>query len=76
LQAGTDLGSIFGKLKEKYRSHPVNTEDGLRIEFGNDWVHLRASNTEPIIRIIAESNMETTAANIAHRLIQDIREFI
>jgi phosphomannomutase len=52
----------------------VNTEDGLRIEFENDWVHLRSSNTEPIIRIIAESNFETTATNIANRLMHDIKE--
>ena len=54
----------------------MNTEDGLKIEFDNDWVHLRTSNTEPIIRIYAESNFETTAKNIAQRLMQDIREFI
>ena len=48
--------------------------DGLKIEFDNDWVHLRPSNTEPIIRIYAESNLQTTAANIAKRLMQDINE--
>jgi phosphomannomutase len=52
----------------------VNTEDGLKIEFENDWVHLRPSNTEPIIRIYAESDFETKANNIAQRLMQDIRE--
>jgi len=52
----------------------LNTIDGLRIEFDNDWVHLRSSNTEPIIRIIAESNFETTANNIASKLIRDIQE--
>jgi phosphomannomutase len=45
-----------------------------RIEFENDWVHLRASNTEPIIRVIAESNFETTANIIALRIMQDIKE--
>jgi phosphomannomutase len=74
LDKGLDLDSIFSKIKTKYKSHPVNTEDGLRIEFDNDWVHLRSSNTEPIIRIIAESNFETTANNIALRLMHDIRE--
>ena len=62
-------------LQNKYKKQPVNTEDGLKIEFDNDWVHLRTSNTEPIIRIYAESNFETTANNIAVRLMQDIREF-
>jgi phosphomannomutase len=76
MEQGLDLNQIFDKIRKKYKSHPVNTEDGLRIEFENDWVHLRSSNTEPIIRIIAESNFETTAANIANRLMHDIREFI
>jgi phosphomannomutase len=70
----TNLDVVFEKLKEKYKSNPLNTIDGLRIEFDNDWVHLRPSNTEPIIRIIAESNFETTANNIASKLIRDIQE--
>jgi phosphomannomutase len=70
----TNLNLVFEKLKEKYKSNPLNTIDGLRIEFDNDWVHLRSSNTEPIIRIIAESNFETTANNIASKLIRDIQE--
>lgn len=76
LQNGIDVGGIFEKIKRKYKNQPANTEDGLKIEFDNDWVHLRTSNTEPIIRIYAESNFETTANNIAQRLMQDIKEFI
>lgn len=75
-ESGIDLEAVFELLKKKYKSQPLNTEDGLRIEFDNDWVHLRSSNTEPIIRVIAESNFETTARNIATRLIHDIREFM
>lgn len=74
LEQGLDLALIFEHIRTKYKSHPINTEDGLRIEFENDWVHLRSSNTEPIIRVIAESNFETTANNIALRIMQDIRE--
>ncbi|MCO5235944.1 MAG: phosphoglucosamine mutase [Chitinophagaceae bacterium] len=74
LEAGVDVKEIFEKIKAKYKNQPVNTEDGLKIEFDNDWVHLRTSNTEPIIRIYAESNFESTANNIAMRLMQDIRE--
>ncbi|MFI5130042.1 MAG: phosphoglucosamine mutase [Chitinophagales bacterium] len=76
LENGFDLNSIFDNIKKKYKNNPVNTEDGLKIEFGNDWVHLRTSNTEPIIRIYAESDFESKANNIAHRLMQDIREFM
>jgi phosphomannomutase len=74
LTPGVNLSSIFEQIKKKYKKNPINTEDGLKIEFDNDWVHLRSSNTEPIIRIYAESNSETVAANIAKRLMDDIKE--
>ncbi len=74
LTPGFDLNKIFDHIKKKYKKYPINTEDGLKIEFENDWVHLRTSNTEPIIRIYAESNFETTAANIAQKLMKDIKE--
>lgn len=74
LEHEVDVKAIFEKIREKYRNNPVNTEDGLKIEFDADWVHLRTSNTEPIIRIYAESNFETTANNIAKRLMADIIE--
>lgn len=76
LENGVDVSSIFEKIRKKYQKQPVNTDDGLKIEFDQDWVHLRTSNTEPIIRIYAESNFETTANNIALRLMQDIKEFM
>jgi phosphomannomutase len=76
LEKHINVGDIFEKIKTKYQKQPVNTEDGLKIEFDEDWVHLRTSNTEPIIRIYAESNFETTANNIAQRLMQDIKEFL
>jgi phosphomannomutase len=76
LENHINVKDVFQKIQSKYKSHPVNTEDGLKIEFENDWVHLRTSNTEPIIRIYAESNFATTADNIAMRLIRDIQESI
>jgi len=76
LQDGIDVKAIFEKIKTKYKNQPVNTDDGLKIEFDSDWVHLRTSNTEPIIRIYSESDFETKANNIAVRLMQDIKEFI
>jgi len=74
LENGLDVKSIFEKIKKKYKNNPINSEDGLKIEFDSDWVHLRTSNTEPIIRIYAESNFETTANNIAKKLMEDIKE--
>jgi len=76
LENGFDVKTIFEKIKKKYKNQPVNTEDGLKIEFDTDWVHLRTSNTEPIIRIYAESDYETKANNIASRLMQDIKELM
>ena len=75
LEKSINLKNVFDKIKQKYKSYPVNTEDGLKIEFDNDWVHLRSSNTEPIIRIYSESDFESKANNIAMRLMQDIKEF-
>ncbi len=76
LKQDVNVNEIFEKIKAKYKSNPINTEDGLKIEFENDWVHLRTSNTEPIIRIYSESNFETTANNIAMKLIKDIQEVL
>ena len=76
MEPGTDVTKLLNKIKTKYKSHPINSEDGLKIEFDNDWVHLRSSNTEPILRIYSESNFETTAENIAKKIIRDIQEVI
>ncbi len=76
LEKGINVQSVFEKIQKKYKNQPINSEDGLKIEFDNDWVHLRTSNTEPIIRIYAESSFETTADNIAKRLMKDIHEVI
>jgi phosphomannomutase len=78
IELGEDVNvkHIFEEIKKKYSKHPINTEDGLRIDFDNDWVHLRTSNTEPIIRIYSESNSETTANNVAKRIIEDIKELM
>lgn len=74
LNEDVEVATVFKKIKEKYKAQPVNEIDGLKIEFDTDWVHLRTSNTEPIIRIYAESNHENTANNIAMRFIKDIQE--
>ncbi|MEO8117338.1 MAG: phosphoglucosamine mutase [Bacteroidota bacterium] len=74
LNDGVNPEKIFDSLKIKYKKQPLDTIDGLKIFFDNDWVHLRTSNTEPIIRIYAESSFETTANNIASRIQQDIKE--
>ena len=76
LDRDVDLQQIFEGIKEKYKKQPIHTEDGVKIEFDNEWVHLRASNTEPIIRIYSESTSETMAFNIAKRIMADISELM
>lgn len=71
-----DVDLVLNQIKRKYEKHPINTVDGLKIEFDKEWVHLRKSNTEPIIRIYAESESITTANNLAEKIIQDIKEII
>jgi phosphomannomutase len=76
LQPGLDLAALFSKIQAKYVGQPMLTEDGLRIEFGDDWVHLRGSNTEPIIRIYAESTTPDAARDLAQRLMADIQGLV
>lgn len=76
LSPETDVDAVLERIKEKYSKHPVNTIDGVKIEFDGDWVHLRKSNTEPIIRIYAESNSLTTAENLTKKILQDIGDLM
>ena len=71
-----DVDQVLASIKDKYRSNPVNTVDGVKIEFDKEWVQLRKSNTEPIIRIFAESESQNTAEHLANKLIMDIKEVI
>jgi phosphomannomutase len=71
-----DLDLIFEKLTEKYRNEELDTIDGLKILFESDWIHLRKSNTEPIIRIYSESASEVTANNLAKKIQQDIADIL
>lgn len=71
-----NVDSILKTIHSKYKKQECDTQDGLKIYFGSEWVHLRKSNTEPIIRIYAESEFETTANNLADKIISDIVEAI
>lgn len=71
-----DIDNLLKKVEEKYCKQPYSTIDGLKIEFDKEWVHLRKSNTEPIIRIYAEGNSETVANNLANKIIADISEIL
>ena len=71
-----DIDALLLKVEEKYQKQPHSTIDGLKIEFDKEWVHLRKSNTEPIIRIYSEGNSETIANNLANKIITDIKEIL
>jgi phosphomannomutase len=76
LTADINVDKVLEAVKKKYAKQPINTIDGVKIEFDKEWVHLRKSNTEPIIRIYAESDMEVKADNLAKKIISDIKEII
>lgn len=71
-----DVDKVLISIKDKYAKQPVNTVDGVKIEFNKEWVHLRKSNTEPIIRIYSESESVSTADALARKIITDIKEII
>lgn len=71
-----DVDMVLREIQTKYQSQPINTVDGVKIEFDKEWVHLRKSNTEPIIRIYSESASQATAEHLANKIISDIKELI
>jgi len=71
-----DVDAILQAIENKYRNNPINTIDGVKIEFENEWIHLRKSNTEPIIRIYSESETLATAEHLANKIINDIKDLI
>lgn len=73
LSPSIDVDKTLCDIKALYHDHDIIDIDGVKILFDHEWVHLRKSNTEPIIRIYAESNNETTAKNMAERIKQDIQ---
>jgi phosphomannomutase len=71
-----DIDALLAEVEKRYEMQPHSTIDGLKIEFDNQWVHLRRSNTEPIIRIYSEGSSETIADNLAQKIILDIKEIL
>lgn len=72
LTPAIDVDLILASVKDKYAAQPINDLDGVKIEFGTEWVHLRKSNTEPIIRIYSESRNEASANALAQKIMDDI----
>jgi phosphomannomutase len=76
LTPGINMDDVLEGVRAKYQKQPINTVDGVRIEFDHEWVHLRKSNTEPIIRIYAEADLQAKAETLARKIISDIKEII
>lgn len=76
LRAGIDIPKLLDTIAEKYSSYEVSRIDGVKVDFDESWVHVRSSNTEPILRIYAEAMTEPLADNIAKKIMLDIREMI
>ncbi len=73
LPKGTDVKTLLEKVKTQYTAQPVNTVDGVKIEFDKSWVHLRSSNTEPIIRVYAEASTTEKADALANEVMEVIK---
>ena len=76
LTPGIDVDGILVKMADKYKNEEVDTVDGVKIYIGKEWVHLRKSNTEPIIRVYTESKDAQAASDLADRIIGEIKELI
>jgi len=73
LTKGLDVDKILMTMANKYNDEPVSTIDGVKIDFETEWVHLRKSNTEPIIRVYTESSSQENADKLAHRIMNEIK---
>ncbi|MCP3932216.1 MAG: phosphoglucosamine mutase [Bacteroidetes bacterium] len=71
-----DLNAILSKMEKRYATEDCDTIDGLKINFSNCWVHLRKSNTEPIIRIYTEAATESQSNELANKIMDGIKEII
>jgi len=76
LTPAIDVDAVLVEIASKYKNEEVDTTDGVKIYIGKEWVHLRKSNTEPIIRIYSESESEEKANDLANRIINEIKDLI
>jgi phosphomannomutase len=73
LSPNTNVDKVLEEMKKRHKDKQINDVDGVRIDFDKEWVHLRKSNTEPIIRVYAESSSEESAKKLAGTIIEEIR---
>ena len=68
-----DVDGILAAFKEKYKDQKPNDIDGVKVDFDESWVHLRKSNTEPIIRIYTEAKSQAAADDLANQVIEELK---
>ncbi len=76
LQPGTDIDAILAKVKEMYKDEQINDIDGVKIDFPDKWVHLRKSNTEPIIRVYSEASSVEEADELGKKIMSVVNAMI
>ena len=74
LSPDVDVDAILAKMKQRYAGEQINDIDGVKIDFADEWAHLRKSNTEPIIRIYTESKTREGAETLAKKMMEEMRE--
>ena len=74
LTPAIDVDKVLREIKDRYAGEQVNDIDGVKIDFAENWVHLRKSNTEPIIRIYTEARSMAEADALAQRFIGELGE--
>ena len=70
------MDSLLTKMQKEYQNEEVSTVDGVKIDFEKNWVHLRKSNTEPIIRIYTEAFSQEEADHLGDQMIEKIKSLI
>lgn len=71
-----DVDGVLKAVEQRHQGEQVSTVDGVKIDFPENWVHLRKSNTEPIIRIYTEAKTQQEADELAHKMIEEIKTII
>ena len=76
LKEGMDVDLLLDQIRVRYAKERISTIDGVKIDFDAAWVHLRKSNTEPIIRIYTEAKSELKAVELANRFVKEINSLL
>jgi phosphomannomutase len=76
LSANMNIDGLLSSIKESYKNEEINDIDGVKIDFQNGWVHLRKSNTEPILRVYAEAESTEAAAELANEVKNTATNFL